>query len=98
MNNLHGEWAVRTANTMDLLVEQNKMWREHQIGAGASHGQSGDAIVEAKMPAEVYLLKLAENPNILQDDDAWYKWLRTVPKLRSYEYGKTGSAKVRVTI
>lgn len=96
--NLFGPWAVRAADAMDVLVEQNKFWRENQVGMGAGKHGSGDGVKEASMPYEVLLLKLKEDPDFLNDDDAWYKWLRTQPNLRTYDYGKTGSKTVRVHI
>lgn len=88
VKNIETDWAPRVANTMELLVEQNKFWREHQRGMGASKGHSHEGVVEARIPLEVLLLKMQQNPNFLQDDKEFYGFLNRQPNFRAYNYKK----------
>lgn len=91
LENLNRDWAPRIETGMDMIQAQNKWWRENQVGMGKSPFASPEGVKEARLPYHLLLMKLQENPNILQDDKAWYKWLNNNPSMKTYNYnsGKT---------
>lgn len=81
-------WNDSFETTMELLTAHNEFYRQKQIGMGGSQLNSGEHIVEARMPIQLLALNLRTNPNFLEDDKEWYSYLRKHPKLRSYDYDK----------
>lgn len=81
-------WDASFNATMELLKAHNAFYREKQRGMGAGKYDSGEGIVEARMPIQLAALAFAGDPDFLEDDKKFYAFLNKHKEFRAYDYNK----------
>lgn len=75
------EWSDQLMHDINAVYEGNAYYREFHKEWGHSRSNSGNGRLVARIPAKLFHMATAQNPNLVEDDQAWTHFINTFPGL-----------------